>query len=65
MNRIAKQLMKIATEIIIAEELKTIASELQQFTGSEANLCRKELKKSIDESKEKIFNKYKGDNKNA
>ena len=47
MNKIAKQLMTIASDIIIAEELIKIAQQLEQFTGAEANLYRKDLKKSL------------------
>lgn len=58
MNKIAKQLMTIASDIIIAEELIKIAQQLEQFTGAEANLYRKDLKKSLEESKKNVLNKY-------
>ena len=62
MNKIAKQLIKIAEDLLIADQLIKIASEFEKFTGSEAVLQNKNLKEQIKISKEKIFNKYKGDN---
>ena len=50
--------MKIASDIIIAEQLLKIAQQIEEFTGAEANLYRKQMKKSIEESKTKIFEKY-------
>lgn len=58
MKKIAKELIKIAQDIIIAEQLVKIAQQLQQFTGSEAHLYNKDIKKSIDESRKNIQNKY-------
>lgn len=55
MNRI---IMKIASDIIIAEQLLKVAQQIEEFTGAEANLYRKQMKKSIEESKTKIFEKY-------
>lgn len=55
MNRIV---MKIASDIIIAEQLLKIAQQIEEFTGAEAHLYRKQMKKSIEESKTKIFEKY-------
>ena len=62
MNKIAKQLIKIAEDLLVADQLIKIASEFEKFTGSEAVLQNKNLKEQIKNSKEKIFNKYKGDN---
>lgn len=51
-------IIKVAFNTIIAEELTKIAEELESFTGAEANLYRKQIKKSIEESKNKVFEKY-------
>lgn len=58
MKKIAKELMKIASDIIIAEELIKIAQELEQFTGAEAHLYNKDIKKSVDESRKNVLDKY-------
>ena len=50
--------MKIASDIIIAEELIKIAQELEEFTGAQAHLYRKQIKQSVEDSKKKIFEKY-------
>ena len=50
--------MKIASDVIIAEELMKIAQELEEFTGAQAHLYRKEIKNTIEDSRNKIFEKY-------
>lgn len=50
--------IKIASDIILAEELVKIAQELEEFTGAQAHLYRKEIKNTVEDSRKKIFEKY-------
>lgn len=47
----------------IAKALIKIAQQLEQFTGSEAHLYKKDIKQSINESKNKVMNTYNNSNK--
>lgn len=58
MNKIAKELIKIAQDLILAQQLIKIAQQIEQFTGAQANLYRDEKKLSIEQSKQKILDKY-------